>query len=211
MLPSSSQCPAKYVHPKQLHAENSQTEGTEHRTGGWLEFGQSSFLNPSSKRRLSTIPSSTTNHDATGGRPDMMSQKKWRETKQQPSRARSGHQVSCCLTSLRHPIRSPCSSSIPSYTRTRVRNVPLSPSCLHLPCSSLDRGTRTDSLSTTEPGIKACTWLREIPSCSCLTVLPGPAWVLPSKTNKPLFTPLYSFSQINNAFLSNKHCTDLPD
>ena len=27
-----------------------------------------------------------------------------------------------------------------------------------------------------------CTWLREISSCSCLTVLPGPAWVLLSKT-----------------------------
>ena len=24
---------------------------------------------------------------------------KWRETKQQPSRARSGHQISCCLVS----------------------------------------------------------------------------------------------------------------
>ena len=43
----------------------------------------------------------------------------------------------------------------------------------------------------TEPGIRACTWLREISSCSCFTVLPGPAWVLLSKTNKPLFLPLY--------------------
>ena len=33
--------------------------------------------------------------------------------------------------------------------------------------------------------------MREISSCSCLTVLPGPAWVLLSKTYKPLFTPLY--------------------
>ena len=39
--------------------------------------------------------------------------------------------------------------------------------------------------------IKVCTWLREISSCSCLTVLPGPAWVLLSKTCKPLFAPLY--------------------
>ena len=31
--------------------------------------------------------------------------------------------------------------------------------------------------------------LREISSCSCLTVLPGPAWVLLSKTYKPLFPP----------------------
>ena len=29
-------------------------------------------------------------------------------------------------------------------------------------------------------------------SCSCLTVLPGPPWVLLSKTYKPLFSPLYT-------------------
>ena len=29
-----------------------------------------------------------------------MSQRKWREIKQQPSRARSGKQISCCLVSL---------------------------------------------------------------------------------------------------------------
>ena len=33
---------------------------------------------------------------------------------------------------------------------------------------------------------------REMSCCSCLTVLPGPAWVLLSKTYKPLFAPLYS-------------------
>ena len=44
---------------------------------------------------------------------------------------------------------------------------------------------------STEGEIKVCTWLREISSCSCLTVLPGPAWVLLSKTNQPLFSPLY--------------------
>ena len=43
----------------------------------------------------------------------------------------------------------------------------------------------------TEGEIKVCTWLREISSCSYLTVLPGPAWVLLSKTNEPLFPPLY--------------------
>ena len=42
----------------------------------------------------------------------------------------------------------------------------------------------------TERQIKVCTWLREMSSCSCLTVLPGPAWVLLSKTCKPLFAPL---------------------
>ena len=48
---------------------------------------------------------------------------------------------------------------------------------------------------STEGEIKVCTWLREISSCSCLTVLPGPAWVLLSKTNKPLFPPLYTKSR----------------
>ena len=33
-------------------------------------------------------------------RPDRMSHRKWRESKQQPSRARSGNQLSCCLVSL---------------------------------------------------------------------------------------------------------------
>ena len=42
----------------------------------------------------------------------------------------------------------------------------------------------------TERQIKVCMWLREISSCSCLTVLPGPPWVLLSKTYKPLFAPL---------------------
>ena len=37
----------------------------------------------------------------------------------------------------------------------------------------------------TEGEIKVCTWLRELSSCSCLTVLPGPAWVLLSKTPTP--------------------------
>ena len=46
--------------------------------------------------------------------------------------------------------------------------------------------------STTEHPENVCTWLREVSSCSCLTVLPGPAWVLLSKTYKPLFPPLYS-------------------
>ena len=35
----------------------------------------------------------------------------------------------------------------------------------------------------TEPEMKVCAWLREILSCSYLTVLSGPAWVLLSKTN----------------------------
>ena len=37
----------------------------------------------------------------------------------------------------------------------------------------------------TEPGIKDCTWLREISSCSCLAFLPGPAWLLLIKICTP--------------------------
>ena len=50
----------------------------------------------------------------TTGRLDWMSHRKWRETKQQPSRARSGNQISCCLLSLNflcdNPVQSPCTS-----------------------------------------------------------------------------------------------------
>ena len=34
---------------------------------------------------------------------------------------------------------------------------------------------------------KACAWLREFSSYSCLTAMPGSAWVLLSKTCKPFF------------------------
>ena len=37
------------------------------------------------------------------GQPDRMSHRKWRETKQQPSIARSGHQLSCCLVMNHEP------------------------------------------------------------------------------------------------------------
>ena len=43
----------------------------------------------------------------------------------------------------------------------------------------------------TEPGIKVCAWLREISSCSCLTVLPGPACLLLNKICVPFFRTLY--------------------
>ena len=39
------------------------------------------------------------------------------------------------------------------------------------------------------------TWLREISSCSRLTFLPGPAWLLLNKVCKPLFRALYMQSQ----------------
>ena len=66
----------------------------------------------------------------------------------------------------------------------------------------------------TEGEIKVCTWLREISSCCCLTALPGPAWVLLSKTNKPLFPPLYEISSIpengNEFYSRGRHLNPLP-
>ena len=49
-----------------------------------------------------------------------------------------------------------------------------------LPLSMPHRGFQLQ-LGYTEGEIKVCTWLGEISSCSCLTVLPGPAWLLLSK------------------------------
>ena len=43
----------------------------------------------------------------------------------------------------------------------------------------------------TEPRKSLGTWLREICSCSCLTFMPGPAWVLLSKICKDFFSALY--------------------
>ena len=39
-------------------------------------------------------------------------------------------------------------------------------------------------IHTTEMRFILCTWLGEISSCSCLAVLPGPAWVLLNKICK---------------------------
>ena len=59
----------------------------------------------------------------------------------------------------------------------------------------------------TEPGIKACTWLREISSCSCLTIMPGPAWLLLNKICVPLFWALYIMNCLaaGRTQLSPKH------
>ena len=46
------------------------------------------------------------------------------------------------------------------------------------------------SLCTEVPKM-VCTWLREICFCSCLPVLPDPAWVLLSKIYKPCLGALY--------------------
>ena len=54
--------------------------------------------------------------------------------------------------------------------------------------------------STTEPGIKACMWLGEISSCSCLTVLPCPTWLLLNKICIPFSRSLYiEFSRAEEA------------
>ena len=45
---------------------------------------------------------------------------------------------------------------------------------------------------STESGKKAYMWLGEISSCSCLTFLPGPAWLLLNKICKALFRALYN-------------------
>ena len=49
--------------------------------------------------------------------------------------------------------------------------------------------------SHTEIGWKACTWLREVCYCSCLPVLPGPAWVLLNKICILFSRSLYTASQ----------------
>ena len=59
---------------------------------------------------------------------------------------------------------------------------------------------KVSTILHTEGEIKVCMWLREISSCTCLTVLPGPDWVLLSKTNKPLFPPLYNDASLRSIF-----------
>ena len=48
-------------------------------------------------------------------------------------------------------------------------------------CETRPHSERFCDIALTEHPENVCTWLREISSCSCLTVLPGPAWVLLSK------------------------------
>ena len=47
-----------------------------------------------------------------------------------------------------------------------------------------------------------CTWFGEISSCSCLTVLPGPAWLLLNKIFIPLFRTLYNRYSVYSRSLS---------
>ena len=80
--------------------------------------------------------------------------------------------------------------------------------------------------SSTEPRKSLGTWLREISSCSSLTFLPGPAWVLLSKICQDFFSALYiatfflqldcgmpdvSFSEIaTHSWCSNMHFASTP-
>ena len=57
------------------------------------------------------------------------------------------------------------------------------PSCLHMVLICGMDFTKP-LLLCTEGRFNLCTWLGEICSCSCLTVLPGPAWVLLNKICK---------------------------
>ena len=59
--------------------------------------------------------------------------------------------------------------------------------------ATADLGTRFQySLLTNKLSFqKACTWLQEFFSCSCLCALPGLAWVLLSKIYIPFCSPLY--------------------
>ena len=63
---------------------------------------------------------------------------------------------------------------------------------------------------STEPGIKAFTWLREMSSCSCLTVPSGPAWLLLSKICIPLFRALYRAALGGGPYVARIFCLLLP-
>ena len=95
----------------------------------------------------------------TTGRPDRMPHRKWRETKQQPSRARSGRQISCscCMHSfppfpVRHPVRSLCNAgrgwSLSGPTRIFLLHfeVTLFLGCVNLSDDSTLPGTRVEPL-----------------------------------------------------------------
>ena len=58
-------------------------------------------------------------------------------------------------------------------------------------CFSQGKVTYIQDDNYTEMRFNLCTWLAEISSCSCLTVLPGPAWVLLNKICKDYISSLY--------------------
>ena len=77
------------------------------------------------------------------------------------------------------------------YVSISVFHVASASRQLSLYANLLSRFTREFSQCSTEPRKRLGTWLREISSCSCLTFLPGPAWVLLSKICKGFFSALY--------------------
>ena len=131
-------------------------------------------------------------------------------------RNRNGRQLQHYYNSYRRfpPKKLWESGSWPDFTSPRFSNrcvVDFLTSHRRLSCQTVSRniwalcvrGSRQCSAENTEGEIKVCTWLREICSCSCLTVLPGPAWVLLSKTCKPLFAPLYCRARAHACMLVN--------
>ena len=62
-------------------------------------------------------------------------------------------------------------------------------------------GSSVLSCKNTEPWIKVCTWLWEVSSCSCLTVVPGPAWLLLNKICIPLFRALHRVRRLVECLL----------
>ena len=78
-----------------------------------------------------------------------------------------------------------------------LRTLTLRRGLIKPPASILTLGHALDAesifllLLPTEAPEKACTWLGEISSCSCITFLPCPAWVLLSKIYKQFLGSLY--------------------
>ena len=82
-----------FTHAQEETLAVSAKEGEE----GMVEGGRAGQIYDSALplgKNLRHRPNSST------GSPDRMSHRKWRSTKEQPSRARAGYQISCCLLSL---------------------------------------------------------------------------------------------------------------
>ena len=61
----------------------------------------------------------------------------------------------------------------------------------------------------TEMRFILCTWLGEIYSCCCLTVLPGPAWVLLNKICKEYISSLYKVDYLYFCRLETLKCLNV--
>ena len=102
-----------------------------------------------------------------------------------------------CLLVLKHTVD--CLGATPFRTGYKFALVlrPRSPYAAltvdrRSPLFGLRSAVRRTFQPSTEPRKSLGTWLREISSFSCLTFLPGPAWVLLSKICKDFFSALYN-------------------